>query len=264
MIGVVDSGIGGLSVVDALWRRRPHAALGYIADTAHLPYGDSPPHAIRQWTVEMARFLTSQYPITVLVVACNSATAAAVELLREQVAVPIVAVEPPVKPAAALTRTGTIGVLATRHTSASPRLRSLIETHASGCDVVVEACPGLAETIEAHFPNEEKILPMLEEKIARLKEAGADAVALGCTHYSLVASTIREICSGQMAVADPSDAVARRVLSLATDTPAGDVRWMATGDPRSLARAADAVFKVPLEVHPLRWHEGRLTVDAAD
>jgi len=254
VIGVVDSGIGGLSVVDALWRRRPHAALGYIADTAHLPYGDSHPASIREWTLEMARFLTAEFPITVLVVACNSATAAAVDSLRDRISVPVVAVEPPVKPAVALTRSGTIGVLATRHTSASPRLRSLITAHANGCDVVVEACPGLAEVIEEHFPDEEPILPILAEKIGSLIGSGADAVALGCTHYSLVAHTIRRICGGQIAVADPSDAVARRVLALAPDTPTGGVRWMATGDPRSLARAAEAVFKVPMEVDPLRWH----------
>jgi glutamate racemase len=264
MIGVLDSGIGGLSVVNALWHRRPSAALAYLADTAHLPYGDSPAEAIREWTLEMARFLCDQNPVSVLVVACNSATAAAVESLRDTVRMPVVAIEPPVKPAVAMSRTGTIGVLATRQTSDSPRLRSLIATHANGCGVVVEPCPGLAESIEANYPDDRSILPILTEKIARLRESGADVVALGCTHYSLVAKTIQDIAADTMTVADPADAVAQRVLALAPDTPTGNVRWMATSDSEALARAAGALFNTSVNVHRLRWDEGRLIGYAED
>ncbi|MFN3785356.1 MAG: glutamate racemase, partial [Thiothrix sp.] len=147
-IGVFDSGLGGISVLREIHRLLPHEDLLYVADSAHAPYGSKTPDVIRYRSQRVAEFLLEQH-VKTLVVACNTATVHAVQHLRAVLPIPVVGIEPAVKPAARLTQTGVIGVLATQQTAQSLRLQQLISVHAREVKVIVQACPGLVEHVEA-------------------------------------------------------------------------------------------------------------------
>jgi glutamate racemase len=264
MIGIVDSGIGGLSILQALWEQRPGEAVAYLSDNAHLPYGDASPDEIRGWCLALGRYLIDNHGCTVLVLACNSATAAAADAVRANLKIPVVAVEPPVKPAVEASRNRTIGVLATRGTAASPRLQALIASHAPDCRVLVEACPGLADAIEHHFPDPAPAVSLLRDKVHGLLANQADVIALGCTHYGLVSEQIRELANGRALIEDPSAGVARRIATLSPSPRPGQVHWMATGSTQSLARAVDVLHGPGASVLPLKWKQGSLEIDATD
>jgi glutamate racemase len=215
MIGVFDSGIGGLSVLAAVARILPRSDLLYFADTAHLPYGDKDDDAIRGRVLRIGRYLAGR-GCRQIVVACNTATAAAVAALREALPdVGVVGVEPGIKPAAAASKSGRIAVLATVSTARSERLSSLIRRHAGGVRVDVLPCPGWATRVEtlqladADFAEEARAL--LEPVLA----AGADRIVLGCTHYAFLAPVLASIVAGRAKLVDVADAVARQCWRLA-------------------------------------------------
>lgn len=209
-VAVFDSGLGGLTVLRALRDRLPQEDFFYFADTRFLPYGDRPEVFLRERGVLIAQGLVRR-GAKALVIACNTATAAAAEAIRAATQLPVVALEPGVKPAAALTRNGTIGVLATTRTLESERFRRLVETHAEGARVVAQACPGLAEAIEAEGPEGASVAALLDRFVAPLAVAGADVAVLGCTHYPWVATAIAARLTPGTAVVDTGEAVARQV-----------------------------------------------------
>lgn len=239
MIGIFDSGLGGLSVLAAIARALPQADLTYLADTAHVPYGSKPEGFIRGRVVTIGEHLVD-HGCGVLVVACNTATVAAVRALRERFPqLPIVGVEPGVKPAAAASRTKRIAVLATEATARSERLASLIRDHAGGVDVIVEPCPGWATRVEALDFDDQEFAQEIATHVEPLLSAGADRLVLGCTHYSFLEPVLAPLAAGRAELVDVADAVARQCLRLAGPAAKGTARLQlqATARPERLRAA---------------------------
>jgi glutamate racemase len=243
MIGIFDSGIGGLSVLAAIARALPQADLVYLADTAHLPYGDKDDAFIRRRVLTIGRHLVEQR-CTVVVVACNTATAAAVAAFREAFPdTPVVGVEPGVKPAAAASKSGRIAVLATASTARSERLARLIRLHAGNVQVDVEACPGWATRVESLQLDDPAFIEEARQHLAPLLAAGADQIVLGCTHYAFLAPVLESIIAGRAQLVDVADAVARQCVRLAGASALGkgQLTLLATAQPERLQAALPAL-----------------------
>ena len=230
-IGVFDSGVGGLTILRAVRQALPCENLVYVADAAHVPYGEKSPQQIRDRAMAIGGFLVGQ-SAKIIVVACNTATAAAIDLLRERLSVPIVGVEPAVKPAVAATRSGVVGVLATPATLASERYRGLIGRFAAGVCIVGQPCAGLAEHIERGQIDGERTEQLLRSFVEPLLAAHADVIVLGCTHYPLVAHIVQRIAGPDVAVIENGMAVAKEVVrqlalrgSARTTGPGSEVFW---------------------------------------
>jgi len=209
-IGVFDSGVGGLSVLREIRRELPAEELLYVADSGHAPYGDKTTRLIEARSIAIVEFLLQQRAKAV-VVACNTATGVAVKLLRARFQVPIVAMEPAVKPAATLTRSGVIGVLATSRTIASDNFAKLHERFGAEVKILMQACPGLVEQVEAGQLSGDRTRTLMERYVVPLLEQGADTIVLGCTHYPFLAPLIREITGPSVNILDPSAAIAREL-----------------------------------------------------
>ena len=209
-IGVFDSGVGGLSVLRDIRRELPGEDLLYVADSGHAPYGNKPRRLIEARAIAIAEFLLSRHA-KAIVVACNTATGAAVESLRARFSVPIIAMEPAVKPAAAHTRTGVIGVLATSGTLSSSNFAKLHERFGAKVEILVQACPGLVEQVEAGDLSGGKTRALIEQYLVPLLAQQADTIVLGCTHYPFLAPLIQEIAGPTVAIIDPAAAVAREL-----------------------------------------------------
>lgn len=209
-IGVFDSGVGGLSVLRHIRARLPHEDLLYIADSGHAPYGDKPAEWIRERSLELADWLVAR-GAKAIVVACNTATAAAAAALRERHALPIVAMEPAVKPAAAATKSGVVGVLATVGTLKSAQFAALLDRFASGIEVVTQPCPGLVECVERGELDTPATRVLVARYVEPLLARGADTIVLGCTHYPFLQPLIAEVAGPQVALIETGPAVARQL-----------------------------------------------------
>jgi len=212
-IGLLDSGVGGLSVLREVHRLLPSAELHYVGDSARCPYGTKSPEVICERVFEISDYLLSQ-GAGILVIACNSATIHAVGALRATYPIPVVGMEPAVKPAAELTRSGVIGVLATEASIAGEKFHQLVSTHASGVRVITLPCPRFVELVEAAQLTGPEVEAAVDEALAPLLEAGADVFVLGCTHYPFLRSVIEARLPAGSIVVDTGPAVARRVKSL--------------------------------------------------
>ncbi|HEX7638916.1 MAG TPA: glutamate racemase, partial [Burkholderiaceae bacterium] len=218
-IGVFDSGAGGLSVLRAIRARLPQAELVYAADTGHAPYGDRHEAEIQERTRRVAGFLRER-GAQVVVIACNTATTVAVQGLRAAgERLPIVGVEPGIKPAVALSTARRIGVLATTRTVASEKVRRLVQDHGSGATILLQACPGLANTIESPDADGAGLAALVERYSAPLREARVDVAVLGCTHYVFARDLFERALPGVHFV-DTADAVARQTARLAAEVDA--------------------------------------------
>lgn len=242
MIAVFDSGLGGLSVLAAIAHELPKADLVYLADTAHVPYGDKPEGFVTGRVLAIGRHLAEQ-GCELIVVACNTATTTAIQALRDHLpGIPVVGVEPGVKPAASGSRSGRIAVLATETTAKSKRLAHLIDTHAGHVRVDVVPCPGWATHVETLQPDTPAFRAEIVEKIEPLLAAGVDRIVLGCTHYSFLAPLIEPLTEGRAQLVDVAAAVARQVLRLRGDSHAGGhLHLRATTRPEHLAAALPAL-----------------------
>jgi glutamate racemase len=221
VIGVFDSGLGGLSVLAALIDVLPAADFVYYADTAHVPYGDKPDEFIQQRVLTIGNELING-GCKVLVVACNTATAAAVQALRDaHPTVPVVGVEPGIKPAAASSLTRRIAVLATPSTARSARLQALVERHADSVTVKIEPCPDWATHVETLSLTDPRLVADVRQRIDRLLEWGADRIVLGCTHYSFLTPMISPLLADKAELIEVSEAVARQTHRLASTLPVG-------------------------------------------
>jgi glutamate racemase len=216
-IGVFDSGVGGLSVLREIRRELPHEHLLYVADSGHAPYGDKSPAAITARAVVITEFLLNQGVKTV-VVACNTATGVAAQVLRSRYAVPIVAMEPAVKPAVARTRSGVIGVLATRQTLASASFTTLVKRFETRAQILPQPCPGLVERVEAGDLDGSATRALLTTFLAPVLARGADTIVLGCTHYPHLTPLITELAGATVTVLDSGAAVARQVRRRLTES----------------------------------------------
>ena len=211
VIGVFDSGVGGLSVLHHIHQLFPGERLIYVADSGHVPYGGKPARYIEQRSHTLTRFLVSQ-GADAIVIACNTATAAAVASLRSQFSIPIVGMEPAVKPAVAATRSGVVGVLATVGTLVSARFAALLERYAGEVEIVTQGCPGLVEQVEKGELNGVRTRELVERYTAPLLARGADTLILGCTHYPFLAPLIRDVVGDNIALVDTGAAVARQLM----------------------------------------------------
>lgn len=269
-IGVFDSGIGGLSVLQALQKELPHERFVYLADNAHAPYGEKSEVFIRQRTHAIAEYLLSQHQIKALVVACNTATAAAIHELRERhPALPLVGLEPALKPAVALSRTRRVGVMATRGTVASDKFARLLASVQSEAHFEVQACNGLALAIEhSTLPDlavaaQAQIAHLLQTYTQAMGHFGSapgdiDTLVLGCTHYVFVEKDLRQLLGPRVQLVSTGEAVARqthRLLEAAEilnkEKPDGAVhplRLFTTGDLQGLQAAALRWLGLPPEV----------------
>ena len=213
-IGVFDSGVGGLTVLDALHRLMPEAPLLYVADSKHAPYGERGDTFVIQRSLRIASHLLARGSVG-LVVACNTATAAAVRRLRERwPKVPIVGVEPGLKPAAAATRNGRVGVLATPGTLNSEKFGALMRAQPAHVVVVPRPCPRLAGLIETGDLDATALHDDIAEHVAALRAAKVDTVVLGCTHYGFVRHQFEEALGPEVQIIDTAAPVARHAAVL--------------------------------------------------
>lgn len=233
-IGVFDSGVGGLGVLLEIRTLLPGADLVYVADQAFAPYGERGLDAVRERAFAISEYLIDAGASTV-VVACNSASAAALHELREHFpSTSFVGMEPAVKPAVGATKRGTIGVLATEATFQGALFASVVDRHARGVSVVARACPGLAAAIEDGGDIDGLVGRYTEDVVCR----GADTIVLGCTHYSFVADRIRAVAGQGVEVIDPAAAVASQTVRIHGDGDergSGVTRYLTTGDPDRFA-----------------------------
>ena len=269
-IGVFDSGIGGLSVLQALQKELPHERFVYLADNAHAPYGEKSEAFIRERTHAIADYLLTQHHIKALVVACNTATAAAIHELRARhPALPLVGLEPALKPALALSHTRHIGVMATRGTVASDKFARLLASVQSEAHFEVQACNGLALAIEqSTLPDQAEaaqtqIAHLLQTYTQAMGCFGSapgdiDTLVLGCTHYVFVENDLRQLLGPDVQLVSTGDPVARqtqRLLAAAgllnpgkTNGAAQPMRLLTTGDLQGLRAAAQRWLGLPPEV----------------
>ena len=217
-IGVFDSGVGGLTVLRALRARLPDVDLVYVADSAHAPYGDKPDAAIIDRSSRITRFLQQQ-GAALIVVACNTATAAAIAGLRQAFALPFVGIEPGVKPARTLSQTGHIGVMATPSTLRSAKFKALVQAHAADATVHLQPCAGLADAIERGYVHAAELQNLVETYCAPLRAARCDVVVLGCTHYPLIAGAIGHHMGSSVRLVDTAQAVAEQAARVWSGLP---------------------------------------------
>lgn len=209
-IGVFDSGLGGMSVAAAIRRRLPNEAIVYVADSGFAPYGEKTDAFIKARSRALAQWLI-RHGAKALVVACNTATTHAVAQLRGEFAIPVIGVEPGIKPAAQSSATKIVGVLATAATLRSKRLQELLSRHGQGCRFVCRAGHGLVELIEQGIVAGASVDALLEKYLTPMAEAGADTLVLGSTHYAFLMPGIRRVFGEQFHLIETGSAIARRV-----------------------------------------------------
>jgi glutamate racemase len=213
-IGVFDSGVGGLSVLREIHQLLPNEDLLYVADSAHAPYGDKPKEFILERSTAIVEFFLS-HNVKAIVVACNTATAAAVKELRHIYHLPMVAMEPAIKPAVEHTRTGIIGVLATSRTINSNNFQILFSRFAEQAKIIPQPCPGLVDQVELGDLDSANTRSLISQFVQPLLAQQADILVLGCTHYPFLKPVIQEIAgAGVLRVIDSGAAIARRLHSL--------------------------------------------------
>lgn len=209
-IAVFDSGLGGLSVLAAIRALLPNEALIYVADNAHAPYGEKSEEYVLRRVDTLGEFF-HQAGVKAMVVACNTATSAAVHELRSRYSVPIVGIEPAIKPAGQLSKSGVIGVLATERTLAGEKFSRLVAQQVPQLEFVLQPCPGWVQLVESGDLESEGAIALVRQYVEPVLEAGADTLVLGCTHYPFLRPLIQSLAGPDVIIIDPNDAVARQL-----------------------------------------------------
>lgn len=248
-IGVFDSGVGGISVLKHIRELMPHEDLIYVADSKHAPYGNQTPEFIQERSFHLAEFLLGQ-EVKALVVACNTATAAAVAGLRERYPeLPIIGMEPAVKPAVAATKAGVVGVLATSGTLKSAQFAALLDHYGQGVQVVTQACVGLVECVEKGELSSASTMALLKQYVQPLLEAKADTIVLGCTHYPFVRTLIEELVGKHVVLIDTGAAVAKHLKHrlqenqlLCNAEEAGDISFWSNNEVADTEKVISALW----------------------
>lgn len=263
-IGIFDSGVGGLSVLRELRSLMPNEDIIYFGDQGHVPYGPRPMGQIQDFSEGITRYLLSQKS-KIIVVACNTASAAALKYLRETFpAMHFVGMEPAVKPAAEKTQTGKVGVLATPATFQGALYASVVERFANGVELFQDTCNGLVQQIEIGNLNGAETRRILEDALHPMLAKNIDTVVLGCTHYPFVIPLIEEIVGEKVRVIDPAPAVARQVKRLLEaggelnqNGEKGLVRYVTSGDAASVRSILKLLLGVDGEVETITWRNNR-------
>jgi glutamate racemase len=254
-IGIFDSGVGGLSVLVEVRRLLPGEDIIYYADAAHFPYGDRSPAEIRARAEAVTRELLAR-DAKAVVVACNTATSAAVAHLRDTFETPFIGMEPALKPAAERTLAGRVALLVTPPTAEGQNLAALIDRYGAEVHVETIAAPGLAEQVEAGAIDDDATVAIVDQHLQRVRDCGADVLALGCTHYAFLREIIERRAGDGIAVIEPSAAVARQVKRVLESSgvrnpraAGGSVLYLTSGDESRFAelrrRLREAGAQIP-------------------
>ncbi|MCA8028276.1 glutamate racemase [Burkholderia cepacia] len=248
-IGIFDSGLGGLSVLRAARAQLPDESFIYVADSHHAPYGPRDEAFITERTLAIGEWLARE-GAKALVIACNTATARAIAAIREHLPMPLVGVEPGIKPAVAVSASGVAGVLATQSTLNSPRFQALLDRYGAGRRFICQPGHGLVEAIERGDTNSPALRVLLDSYLQPMLDDGADTLVLGCTHYPFFTETIRDLVGDRLTIVDTSDAIARQLARILDErnlrapagTRAAPPRFCSTSDGRQLQVLASTLL----------------------
>jgi glutamate racemase len=257
LIGVFDSGIGGLSILDEAMRQLPAHDYIYLADSIHAPYGEKSSEWIASRSMELCQYLAAQ-GCDAIMVACNTATAEAIADIRDELSnIPIIGVEPGIKPAAMQSSNGIVGVLATEATLKSDKFSALLAT-LPNCQFIKQAGAGLVPLIEAGQANSEETLELLTEHLEPIQEAGADTLVLGCTHYPFLRKAIRKLLGDSINLIDTSEAVVRQLKRKLEsqgmqldDGEYGSIQFISSKDAQNLHQMAHELMQSDLDKHSI-------------
>lgn len=260
LVGIFDSGIGGFSVLKEIHKTLPHQPLFYIADQAHVPYGKRSLSEIREFAFAITDFLNSK-GAQLVVVACNTASAAALKELRLKFPhLTFVGMEPAVKPATQHTQNMVVGVLATPATFQGKLYHTLVERFAQDVQILTNTCPGLVETIESGDISSTAIRQILERALIPMLSEGADTIVLGCTHFPFVIPTIKKIVGQRVTVIDPSPAIASRAKRLLiemnlinSDAEKSKITFCTTGKPGRYKQIISSLLEIDTNPISLQW-----------
>lgn len=257
-VGIFDSGVGGLSVLREIQAELPAESIHYVADSANAPWGDKPPGFVRERGLKIAQFLVTQ-GVKAIVIGSNTGTAGSAEALRGVLTIPVVGIEPAIKPAVAATRTGVVGAIVPAAVSESDRLASLLDRFGTGVKVIIQPVPGLVEHIEAADLDSPELRRLLAGYLKPILEAGADTIVLGSTHYVFLRPLIAEIAGDGITMVDTGAAVARQLKRrlaegdlLADAGSEAGLRFWSSGDPTESGRVISSLLgrKVTVERLP--------------
>jgi glutamate racemase len=256
LIGVFDSGVGGLSILDEALRQLPEHDYIYLADSINAPYGEKSSEWIASRSMELCQYLAAE-GCDAIMVACNTATAQAIAHIRTELNhIPIIGVEPGIKPAAMQSMNGIVGVLATEATLQSDKFNALLATLPSEYQFIKQAGAGLVPLIEAGQANSEATLELLAEHLELIQDAGADTLVLGCTHYPFLRKSIRKLLGDSINLIDTSDAVVRQLKrkleaqgKLLDDDGHGCVSFISSKDSETLLKMAQELIQSDLSRH---------------
>ena len=259
-IGIFDSGVGGISVLRMIREQMPEESVIYFGDQGHIPYGPRPMEQIRNFSEAITNFLL-EHKAKIVVVACNTASAAALKYLRERfLSVQFVGMEPAIKPAAEHTQTGKVGVLATPATFQGELYASVVERFANGAELFQDTCPGLVQQIEQGNLNGEGTRRILEDALLPMLEKNIDTVVLGCTHYPFVIPLIQQIAGNNVRVIDPAPAVAKQTRRLLEERGMknqselkGDIKFYTSGNPEALKSLLPMLLGESGDVDKVEW-----------
>lgn len=259
-IGIFDSGVGGISVLRAIREQMPEESIIYFGDQGHIPYGPRPMEQIRDFSEAITRFLLD-HGAKIIVVACNTASAAALKYLRQKFpTVQFVGMEPAVKPAAEHTHTGKVGVLATPATFQGALYASVVERFANGVELFQNTCNGLVQQIEQGNLSGEETRQILEVALLPMLEKNIDTVVLGCTHYPFVIPLIQQVVGENVRVIDPAPAVAKQTARLLDaqglrNNPGskGAVKFYTSGDPEELSSLLPMLMGQSGKIQRVEW-----------
>jgi glutamate racemase len=259
-IGIFDSGVGGVSVLRAIRQQMPGESIIYLGDQGHVPYGSRSREQIQSFSEAITRFLLAQ-GAKIIVVGCNTASAAALRYLREKFPdIQFVGMEPAVKPAAERTQTGKVGVLATPATFQGALYASVVERFANGVELFQDTCPGLVQKIEQGRLNSEETRRILEDALLPMIEKNIDTVVLGCTHYPFVIPLIQQIVGESVRVIDPAPAVAKQTARLLEargmrnkSESKGQIKCYTSGNPGAFKSLLPMLLSESAEVQKVEW-----------
>jgi glutamate racemase len=255
-VGIFDSGLGGLSVLRAVRTQLPDETLLYVADSLYAPYGERDDDFIADRTLAIGEWLVKR-GAKALVVACNTATAQSIALVREKLSIPLVGVEPGIKPAALQSKTRVAGVLATQVTLRSARFQALLERYAADCRFLCQPGHGLVQAVERCDVGSAELRALLRDYLQPMLDAGADTLVLGCTHYPFFDAAIRDIVGDRLALIDTSVAIARQlervleqhgVRAAPQTADAAPPRFYSTGDGTHLRQLVATLLQIDAQV----------------
>jgi glutamate racemase len=256
-VGLFDSGVGGLSVLREIRAALPSESVYYVADSAHAPWGDKPPSFVRERGLKIAHFLVAE-GVKAIVIGSNTGTAGAAEALRSDLDIPVVGIEPGIKPAVNATRSRVVGAIVPAAVGGSDRLASLLDRFSGDVEVIVQPVPGVVEHIEAADLDGPELRRMVEGYVRPMLDAGADTIVLGSTHYVFLKPLLAEIAGDHVALIETGAAVARRLAQVleerglrADDAAKARERYWTSGDPVTSSRVISKLLGRAVTVEEL-------------